>query len=411
MAGVAVLGYGTVGSGVVDVIETHREMLSAKAGKPVYIKYIVDVREFPDSPYSDKFVSDFSTLENDPEIETVVEAIGGRRIAYEFTKRALAAGKNVVTSNKELVAHHAVELFELARKNNVRYMYEASVGGGIPIIRPLSQCLAANEITEIYGILNGTTNYILTRMITASLSFEEALREAQALGYAEADPGADIHGDDACRKICILASLAFGSHIHPDQVRIEGIDSIAPEDIAFADAEGCRIKLLGRAKKLENGKLYVSVAPFVIPDDSPLASIDGVFNGILVHGDSVDDVMYYGRGAGKYPTASAVVADVVDTMRSFGDERRIEWGKADPDLVADCRKVSHRYMVRVYGNLKGAFDAAEKLFGEVEAIRCSAVSIFDGAFITPELPEEKLLAGIENMKAAGVDVRNRLMLL
>lgn len=411
MAGVAVLGYGTVGSGVVDVIETHREMLSAKAGKPVYIKYIVDVREFPDSPYSDKFVSDFSTLENDPEIETVVEAIGGRRIAYEFTKRALAAGKNVVTSNKELVAHHAVELFELARKNNVRYMYEASVGGGIPIIRPLSQCLAANEITEIYGILNGTTNYILTRMITASLSFEEALREAQALGYAEADPGADIHGDDACRKICILASLAFGSHIHPDQVRIEGIDSIAPEDIAFADAEGCRIKLLGRAKKLENGKLYVSVAPFVIPDDSPLASIDGVFNGILVHGDSVDDVMFYGRGAGKYPTASAVVADVVDTMRSFGDERRIEWGKADPDLVADCRKVSHRYMVRVYGNLKGAFDAAEKLFGEVEAIRCSAVSIFDGAFITPELPEEKLLAGIENMKAAGVDVRNRLMLL
>ncbi|MDD6261906.1 MAG: homoserine dehydrogenase [Clostridiales bacterium] len=411
MAGVAVLGYGTVGSGVVDVIETHREMLSAKAGKPVYIKYIVDIREFPDSPYSDKFVSDFSTVESDPEIETVVEAIGGRRIAYEFTKRALAAGKNVVTSNKELVAHHAVELFELARKNNVRYMYEASVGGGIPIIRPLSQCLAANEITEIYGILNGTTNYILTRMITASLSFEEALKEAQALGYAEADPGADIHGDDACRKICILASLAFGSHIHPDQVRIEGIDSIASEDIAFADAEGCRIKLLGRAKKLENGKLYVSVAPFVIPDDSPLASIDGVFNGILVHGDSVDDVMFYGRGAGKYPTASAVVADVVDTMRSFGDERRIEWGKADPGLVADCRKVSHRYMVRVYGNLKGAFDAAEKLFGEVEAIRCSAVSIFDGAFITPELPEEKLLAGLENMKAAGVDVRNRLMLL
>ncbi|MBR4941436.1 MAG: homoserine dehydrogenase, partial [Clostridia bacterium] len=324
MSAVAVLGFGTVGSGVVEIIETHREMLQKKTGKPVYVKYIVDIRDFPDSPYADKLVKDFSVVENDPEVETVVEAIGGRRIAYEFTRRALAAGKNVVTSNKELVAYHAVELFELARANNVRYMFEASVGGGIPVIRPMSQCLAANEITEICGILNGTTNYILTRMITASLSFEAALKEAQALGYAEADPAADIEGHDACRKICILASLAFGKQILPEEVKIEGITNIASEDISFAGSAGCRIKLLGRARKLDNGKLYISVSPFLIPTECPLSGIDGVFNGVMVHGDSVDDIMFYGRGAGKLPTASAVVADVIDTLRSCGDDRRIE---------------------------------------------------------------------------------------
>ncbi|MBQ1954402.1 MAG: homoserine dehydrogenase, partial [Clostridia bacterium] len=288
MAAVAVVGYGTVGSGVVEIIETHREMLLKKTGKNVYVKYIVDIRDFENDPYQDKLVKDFSIVENDPEVETVVEAIGGRNKAYEFTRRALAAGKNVVTSNKELVAYHAVELFELARENNVRYMFEASVGGGIPVIRPMSQCLAANEITEISGILNGTTNYILTRMITASLSFEDALKEAQALGYAEADPAADILGHDACRKICILASLAFGKQILPEDVRIEGITNISSEDIAFASTKDCRIKLLGRAKKLEDGKLYVSVSPFLIPLSCPLSTIDGVFNGVMVHGDSVD---------------------------------------------------------------------------------------------------------------------------
>ena len=411
MAAVAVVGYGTVGSGVVEIIETHRDLLRKKTGKSVYVKYIVDIRDFENDPYQDKLVKDFSVVENDPEVETVVEAIGGRNKAYEFTRRALAAGKNVVTSNKELVAYHAVELFELARANNVRYMFEASVGGGIPVIRPMSQCLAANEITEIFGILNGTTNYILTRMITASLSFEAALKEAQALGYAEADPAADILGADACRKICILASLAFGKQILPEDVKVEGITNITSEDIAFAGTKDCRIKLLGRAKKLDDGKLYISVSPFLIPASCPLATIDGVFNGVMVHGDSVDDVMFYGRGAGKLPTASAVVADVIDTLRTAGEDRRIEWTAGGSETVADCRKVAHRYMVRVNGNVSAALDAAKKLFGEIEVLSCNSVSIFDGAFITAEIPEQKLLDTVEKLSAAGVDVKNHLMLL
>ncbi|MBQ1222662.1 MAG: homoserine dehydrogenase [Oscillospiraceae bacterium] len=411
MAAVAVVGYGTVGSGVVEIIETHREMLLKKTGKNVYVKYIVDIRDFENDPYQDKLVKDFSIVENDPEVETVVEAIGGRNKAYEFTRRALAAGKNVVTSNKELVAYHAVELFELARENNVRYMFEASVGGGIPVIRPMSQCLAANEITEISGILNGTTNYILTRMITASLSFEDALKEAQALGYAEADPAADILGHDACRKICILASLAFGKQILPEDVRIEGITNISSEDIAFASTKDCRIKLLGRAKKLEDGKLYVSVSPFLIPLSCPLSTIDGVFNGVMVHGDSVDDVMFYGRGAGKLPTASAVVADVIDTLRTCGDDRRIEWVAGGSETVSDCRKVSHKYMVRVKGNVSAAMEAAEKLFGKIEVLSCPSLCQCNGAFITSEIPEQELLNKVEELKAAGVEVKNHLMLM
>ncbi len=411
MAAIAVLGYGTVGSGVVEIIETHREMLQKKTGKPVYVKHIVDLRDFPGDPYEAKICKDFAVVENDPEVETVVEAIGGRNKAYEFTRRALAAGKNVVTSNKELVAYHAVELFALAKEHNVRYMFEASVGGGIPVIRPMAQCLAANEITEICGILNGTTNYILTRMITARLSFDDALKEAQALGYAEADPTADIKGHDACRKICILASLAFGRQILPEEVRIEGITNIAAEDISFASAQNCRVKLLGRAKKLDSGKLYVSVSPFLIPADCPLAGIDGVFNGVMVHGDSVDDVMFYGRGAGKLPTASAVVADVIDTLRTAGEDRRIEWAEAGEKLVADCRSVAHRYMVRINGNAADAMAAAEKLFGSIKPVTGANVSIFDGAFVTEEIPEQKLLDTVEKLRAAGVDVKNWLMFL
>ncbi len=412
MAAIAVLGFGTVGSGVVDVIETHRELFAQRVGAPVYVKTVVDVRDFPDSPYAGKIVHDFAAVEDDPEIVTVVEAIGGRRIARDFTRRALAAGKNVVTSNKELVAYHGTELFALAREHGVRYLFEASVGGGIPIIRPMAQCLAANEITEVTGILNGTTNYILTRMINASLSFDEALKEAQALGYAEADPSADVLGHDACRKICILASLAFGAQISPDDVRIEGIDRVAAEDIALADTLGCRIKLLGRAQKLDDGTLYISVAPFLIPDGAPLARIDGVFNGITVRGDSVDEVLFCGRGAGKYPTASAVVADVLDTLRPGNAERRIEWGPALPGRLADCRQVSHRYLVRVHGDVKVALEAAEKLFGYIDVVPCDGVSIFDGAFTTPApIPEGLLLARVEKMRAAGVTVANHLMFL
>ena len=414
MAGVAIMGYGVVGSGVADIIEQHQKMISARAGQDVYIKYILDVRDFPDSPYQDKMIKDFSIIENDPEISTVVETIGGSGVAYDFTKRALLAGKNVVTSNKELVAKHAVEFFALAADKNVNYLFEASVGGGIPVIRPINQCLAANVITEIYGILNGTTNYVLTRMIKAGLTFDEALKEAQALGYAEANPTADIQGDDACRKICILSALSFGFHIYPEMVKIEGIQHIAPEDIAFGDALGRKIKLLGRAKRLENEQIYISVAPYLIPNESPLATIDGVFNGIIVKGDSVDEVMFYGRGAGKLPTASAIVVDVIDAAKHQRARKWMDWGGAEPSRIADCRKVEHQYFVRFNAQEpEKAFAAARAVFGEIEPIDRANVSIFDGGFTVPPIAEEVFFEKLAQFDAAcGVPVvKNKLMLL
>ena len=414
MAAVAVLGFGVVGSGVVEVIDKHRDMISARAGQDIYVKYIVDIRDFPDSPYKDKLIKDFRVVENDPEVTTVVETIGGVRAAYEFTLRALKAGKNVVTSNKELVATHAVEFFRIAAEKNVNYLFEASVGGGIPIIRPINQCLAANEITEIYGILNGTTNYILTRMIEAGLTFDAALKEAQALGYAEANPTADIHGDDACRKICILSSLAFGFHVFPEYVRIEGIEHIRNEDIAYAEALGRRIKLLGRSLKTGSGKIYVSVAPYMLPLSSPLATIDNVFNGIMVVGDSVGEVMFYGRGAGKLPTASAVVADVIDAAKHTRARKWMDWSEGSRDRIADCRQVSHRYFVRVFSySLDTVYAEAEKLFGWITKVPCSRTSIFDGGFTTEAVKECDLLDRLAKLdELCGKDtVRNKFMLL
>ena len=269
MVNVAILGFGVVGSGVAEVLFTNETHIDRKAGGPIRLKYILDVRDFPDSPFAGKVVHDFSVIENDPEVSVVVETIGGARAALDFTRRALAAGKSVVTSNKELVAEHGYELLKLAAEKGVSYLFEASVGGGIPIIRPLNQCLAANEIEEICGILNGTTNYILTRMIRAGLSFDAALKEAQANGYAEADPTADIEGHDACRKICILASLAFGRHIYPRQVPTEGITAVTLADVAYADSCGKKIKLLGRAIRQDDGKVCAYVAPHLVDGEDP----------------------------------------------------------------------------------------------------------------------------------------------
>lgn len=414
MAGVAIMGYGVVGSGVAEIIEQHQKMISARAGQDIFVKYILDIRDFPDSPYRDKMIKDFSIIENDPEVTTVVETIGGCGVAYDFTKRALLAGKNVVTSNKELVARHAVEFFALAADQNVNYLFEASVGGGIPVIRPINQCLAANTIQEVYGILNGTTNYILTRMIKAGLTFDEALKEAQSLGYAEANPTADIEGDDACRKICILSALSFGFHVYPEMVRIEGIQYITPEDIAFGDAIGRKIKLLGRAKRLADDQIYVSVAPYLIPAECPLSTIDGVFNGIIVKGDSVGEVMFYGRGAGKLPTASAIVADVIDAAKHNRARKWMDWGDAEPNRIANCRKVEHAYFVRVQAqNLAEVYDAARDLFGEITPIEQAAVSANDGAFLTQSIAEGALfqkLARLDDRFGASV-VKNKLMLL
>lgn len=347
MVNVAILGFGTVGSGVAEVIHKNGNHISEKVANQVNLKYILDIRDFPDSIFADKVIHDFNIIEQDPEVDVVVETIGGATIALEYTRRALKAGKSVVTSNKELVATHGYELLQLAKENKVSYLFEASVGGGIPIIRPISQCLAANELTEIAGILNGTTNYILTRMIRAGLPFEDALKEAQEKGYAERDPSADIEGADACRKICILSSLAFGRHIYPDQVPTEGITHITLSDVDFARSGGMKIKLLGRAIRREDDKVCAYVAPHLVPDESPLANVEDVFNAISVKGDAIGDVMFYGRGAGKLPTASAVVADVIDAAKHLKSKKYITWEEGGPDTVYSIDEVKSRWYVRV----------------------------------------------------------------
>jgi homoserine dehydrogenase len=332
---------------VAEVIEKNAAHIAKKVSDPVELKYILDVRDFPDSPFADRVVHDFSIIENDPEVDVVVETIGGARIALEYTRRALLAGKSVVTSNKELVATHGYELLKLAKDNHVTYLFEASVGGGIPIIRPISQCLAANELTEIVGILNGTTNYILTRMIRAGVDFETALAEAQAKGYAEHDPTADIEGDDACRKICILAALAFGRHIYPKQVPTQGITRITLSDVEFARSAGLKIKLLGRAIRRDDDKVCAYVAPHLLGQESPLANVEDVFNAIAVKGDAIGDVMFYGRGAGKLPTASAVVADVIDAAKHLKTKKYITWDEGGDDAVFPIDEVTSRWYVRV----------------------------------------------------------------
>lgn len=347
MVNVAILGFGTVGSGVAEVIQKNGRHISERVSNQIALKYILDVRDFPDSVFADRIVHDFSVIEQDPTVGVVVETIGGATIALEFTRRALAAGKSVVTSNKELVATHGYELMQLAKEKNVSYLFEASVGGGIPILKPIRTCLAANELSEITGILNGTTNYILTRMIRAGLSFEDALKEAQANGYAERNPAADIEGHDACRKICILASLAFGRQISPDQVPTEGITSITLSDVEYAGRAGMKIKLLGRAIRREDGRVCAYVAPHLVPDESPLANVEGVFNAISVVGDAIGDVMFYGQGAGKLPTASAVVGDVMDAAKHMCYLKNNCWERGGPEVVYSSEEVSSRWYVRI----------------------------------------------------------------
>ena len=346
MVNVAILGFGTVGSGVAEVLTTNGGLIDHRVDDLVRLKYILDVRDFPDSPYRELFVKDFAVIESDPELDIVVETIGGAGVALDFTRRALEAGKSVVTSNTELVATHGYELTQLAREKGVCYLFEASVGGGIPIIRPLSQCLAANEILEIYGILNGTTNYILTRMIRAGLTFDAALAEAQEKGYAERDPSADVDGHDACRKICILADIAFGRHISPEQVPTQGITGVTLADVDYAESAGKKIKLLGRAIRREDGRVCAYVAPHLVDQANPLAGVEDVFNAISVRGDAIGDVMFYGRGAGKLPTASAVVADVIDVARNMGHRKALSWEPGGEDAACGTDALKSRWYVR-----------------------------------------------------------------
>ena len=357
MVNVAILGFGVVGSGVAEVLATNGPHIDQKVDDLIRLKYILDVRDFPDSPFADKVVHDFSVIENDPEVSIVVETIGGAKAALDFTRRALRAGKSVVTSNKELVAEHGCELLKLAAEQGVSYLFEASVGGGIPILRPLNQCLAANEIEEITGILNGTTNYILTRMIRGGLSFDAALKEAQANGYAEQDPTADIEGHDACRKICILASLAFGRHIYPRQVPAEGITGVTLSDVAWAESCGKKLKLLGRAIQQADGRVCAYVSPHLVDVENPLAGVEDVFNAIAVKGNAIGDVMFYGRGAGKLPTASAVVADVIDAAKHRDEKKRVFWAEGGEDTTVSPDGLASAWYVRGSGDA-GAVKAA-----------------------------------------------------
>lgn len=346
MLKVAIMGHGTVGSGVYDVFAQNAAQIAKAVGEEVEVKYVLDLRDFSKLSYADKFVTDFSVIENDPEVCVVAEVMGGVGAAYEFSKRCLKAGKSVCTSNKELVAVHGEELLALAKEHNVNYLFEASVGGGIPLIRPMMQCLAANQIEEICGILNGTTNYILSQMIHNGVAFDDALRQAQKMGYAENDPTADIEGHDACRKICILSDLAFGDKIEPNEVSCQGISGITLDDVAAASELGYVIKLIGRAKRTESGKIFAFVAPHLVPKTSPLACVEDVFNGILVTGNMVGEVMFYGQGAGKHATASAVVADMMDAIAHREKRRPVEWGDGSQKLLLPIDQLESAWYVR-----------------------------------------------------------------
>ena len=360
MTEIAVLGFGVVGSGVVEVLDKNAAMITQNAGQAVRVKYILDVRDFPGSPYENLLIKDFATILDDANISVVVEVIGGTGVALEFTRRSLEAGKSVVTSNKELVATHGYELIKLAREKGVNYLFEASVGGGIPVVRPLAQCMAANRISEIYGILNGTTNYILSEMAKNGAGFSDALLDAQKKGYAEADPTADIEGYDACRKICILSSLAFGRHVYPDQVPTTGITGVTTDDMRFADELGYKIKLLSRSRKIGD-KVAAYVAPHLVSKDNLLAGVDGVMNGVVIRGNAVGNVTFCGAGAGKMPTASAVVADVIDSVKHQYARKWIDWAEGSADLTADPMQLESAWYVRTSADR----EKVRREFGEV----------------------------------------------
>lgn len=396
MIQVAVMGYGTVGSGVVEVIEKNKEEINKKSNEALNIKYILDLRNFPGDPYEDKIVHDVEVILNDPEVQIICETMGGLKPAYEFTKRALMSGKSVCTSNKELVATHGPELIQIAHEHTCNYLFEASVGGGIPIIRPLNYSLTAEKIDAISGILNGTTNYILTKMEREGAAFEEVLKEAQEKGYAERNPEADIEGYDACRKIAILSSLMCGKNVRYQDIYTEGITKITADDFKYAKVMDCTIKLLGLAKE-ENGGLYAMVSPFLISKSHPLSMVNDVFNAVCVHGNMLGDSMYYGRGAGKLPTASAVVSDVVDCARHIGKIITCFWDAEDVKLT-NVDEVERAFFVRVE---KAKEQEAKETFGDVKEVTAGVDGEF--AFVTGRMSEKEF-----NEKAEKVGVISRI---
>ena len=396
MIQVAVLGYGTVGSGVVEVIEKNKAEINKKSGEELNVKYILDLRDFPGDPYEDKVVHDVNMILDDPEVKIICETMGGLKPAYDFTKKALSLGKSVCTSNKELVAAHGPELIRVAHENKCNYLFEASVGGGIPIIRPLNYSLTAEKIDAITGILNGTTNYILTKMDREGADFEAVLKEAQEKGYAEKNPEADVEGYDACRKIAILSSLMCCKNVKYEEIYTEGITKITAADFVYARAMGRTIKLLAQSKEVD-GKLFAMVAPFMISRDNPLYMVNDVFNAVCVHGNMLGDSMYYGKGAGKLPTASAVVSDVVDCARHIGKVIMCFWDDEDVK-VSDVSEARRAFFVRVdVAKEKEAIDT----FKSVRVIEADVEGEF--AFVTDVMSEKEF-----NEKADAVGIISRI---
>lgn len=389
----AIMGYGTIGSGVLEVLQINQSSIAKRVGDGIEVKYILDLRDFPGEPIQDKIVHDYKTIAEDEEVRIVVETMGGVEPAYTFVKTMLEAGKHVTTSNKALVAAKGAELIALAKEKNVNFMFEASVGGGIPIIRPLNSCLTADEIEEITGIVNGTTNYMMTKMSEEGSEFADVLKDAQEKGYAEKDPTADIEGYDACRKIAILTSLVCGQQVDFEDIHTEGITKITATDIKYAKAMGRAIKLLASSKKTEGG--YVAmVAPYLLPKTHPLYSVNDVFNAIFVHGNVLGDAMFYGSGAGKLPTASAVVADVVEMAKNLDKNIPVEWSSKKLELV-DYKKSSSQFFVRTEGTDQAA---VEKVFGTVSYVEAEGVTGELG-FVTGTMTEAEFEKKMEEFKA------------
>ena len=384
MVNIAVLGYGTVGSGVVEVIDTNGAGINQRIGEKLQVKYVLDLKDFPGNPVQEKIIHDFETIIQDEEIKIVVEVMGGIEPAYTFVKRSLLAGKSVATSNKALVAKHGAELLSIAKEKNINFLFEASVGGGIPIIRPLNSSLTADEIEEITGILNGTTNYMLTKMFYEGADYDTVLKEAQANGYAERNPEADVEGYDACRKIAILSSLISGNQVDFEDIYCEGITKITTEDMKYAKAMGTTIKLLASSKR-DGSRLHAIVAPCMLYPEHPLYNVNGVFNAIFVHGNVLGDAMFYGSGAGKLPTASAVVADVVDAAKHLNRNIMTMW-KQEKLTLEDKGDAKRRFFIRMKGDEEKMRKDLEYSFGEIEIVKVPGL---EGEFgiVTPVMME------------------------
>lgn len=384
----AIMGYGTIGSGVAEVLEQNKDVIAKQVGQEVELKYVLDLREFPDSPVADRIVHDFKVIEQDEEVRIVVEAMGGLNPAYPFVKACLLAGKHVATSNKALVAAYGTELLAIAREKGVNFLFEASVGGGIPIIRPMYRCLMGERIEEITGILNGTTNFILTKMDKEGESFENALKEAQNLGYAERNPEADVEGHDTCRKIAILTAMATGREVDYEDIYTEGITRITDIDFKYAEKMGTSIKLFGTSR-IKDGKVNAFVAPVMIQKNNPLYSVNDVFNGIMVKGNMLGVSMFYGSGAGKLPTASAVVADIIEAAQNLDHNLAIGWS-GEKQAIESMDQARFHYFVRVAGSCRNKEQDVKRAFGKVEVVELYGMDEF--AVLTSEMSEGEFRA-------------------